>query len=49
MGDFNSEICEEEMQNFMNINNLIDLIADKMSAPPATYSCGHKRLDFILG
>ena len=50
MGDFNSDIHEKEMQFFVTTNNLVDLIANtNEGTPPATYSRGHRRLDFIFG
>ena len=50
MGDFNSDVNENEMQSFVTANNLVDLIANtNEGTPPATYSRGHRRLDFIFG
>jgi len=50
MGDFDSDINEQEMQSFVTANNLMDLIANtNVGTPPVTYSRGHRRLDFIFG
>lgn len=50
MGDFNANIDEKELSNFMEENNLVDLIGHTNNGePPRTYSCSSNRLDHILG
>ena len=50
MGDFNDLVSAKEIQDFMDENQLIDIIGDMHEGtPPATYARGSKRLDYVLG
>ena len=50
MGDFNADLTEREFADFVDANNLYDLIGDcNTGTPPSTYSRGQKRLDWFLG
>ena len=50
MGDLNSEISEKELEEFIDVNGLQDLIANyNEGTPPRTCNCGPRCIDFILG
>lgn len=50
MGDFNADLDDKDFAEFVDVNNLHDLIGESNEGtPPSTYSRGRKRLDWILG